>query len=54
MKKIYIIILFFLIHLNLLANEKKPIEIIADSMEWNKQYGQAIAKGNAQAIPSSL
>ena len=44
------IILFFLLQLNLFANEKKPIEIIADSMEWNKQNGQAIAKGNAQAI----
>ena len=50
MKKIYMIILFFLLQLNLFANEKKPIEIIADSMEWNKQNGQAIAKGNAKAI----
>ena len=50
MKKNYILFLFFLLQLNLFANEKKPIEIIADSMEWNKQDGQAIAIGNAKAV----
>ena len=50
MKKISIIILLFLLNLNLYSEVSKPIEILADSMEWNKQLGQAIAKGNATAI----
>ena len=50
MKKISIILLFFLLHLNAYPEAKKPIEILADSMEWNKQLGQAIAIGNARAI----
>ena len=50
MKKIYIVILFFLLNYYLFANQKKPIEITADSMEWNKQDNQAIAVGNAKAI----
>lgn len=50
MKKISIIILLFLLHLNLYSEVSKPIEILADSMEWNKQLGQAIATGNATAI----
>ena len=50
MKKISIIFLFFLLYLNAYSGARKPIEILADSMEWNKQLGQAIAIGNARAI----
>ena len=50
MRKISIIILFFLLYLNAYPEARKPIEILADSMEWNKQLGQAIATGNAKAI----
>ena len=50
MKNISIIILFFLFYLNLNAENRNPIEIVADSMEWNKQLGQAVAIGNAKAI----
>tara|TARA_B100001248_G_C27097938_1_gene325669 strand:+ start:87 stop:545 length:459 start_codon:yes stop_codon:yes gene_type:complete len=50
MKKISIILLFFLLYLNAYPEARKPIEILADSMEWNKQLGQAIATGNAKAI----
>ena len=50
MKKICLILLFFLLYLNAYPEARKPIEILADSMEWNKQLGQAIAKGNAKAI----
>tara|TARA_B100001248_G_scaffold189734_1_gene145063 strand:- start:109 stop:567 length:459 start_codon:yes stop_codon:yes gene_type:complete len=50
MKKISIVFLFFLLSLNSYPEARKPIEILADSMEWNKQLGQAIATGNAKAI----
>ena len=50
MKKISIIILLFLLYLNAYPEARKPIEILADSMQWNKQLGQAIATGNAKAI----
>ena len=50
MIKIIIVSLFFLLHLNAYTETRKPIEILADSMEWNKQLGQAIAIGNAKAI----
>ncbi len=50
MKKISIILLFFLLHPSAYPETRKPIELIADSMEWNKQLGQAIAIGNAKAI----
>ena len=50
MKKISIVLLFFLLCLKSYAEPRKPIEILADSMEWNKQLGQAIATGNAKAI----
>ena len=50
MKKIIIIVLFFLLHLYLHPEVRNPIEISADSMEWNKQIGKAIATGNAKAI----
>ena len=50
MKKISIIILLFLLYLKAYPEDRKPIEILADSMEWNKQLGQAIAIGNARAI----
>ena len=50
MKKISLILLFFLLYLNAYPEPRKPIEILADSMEWNKQLGQAIAIGNAKAI----
>ena len=50
MKKISIVYLFFLLHLNAYPDTGRPIEILADSMEWNKQLGQAIATGNAKAI----
>ena len=49
MKKTSIILLFFLFYLNAHAEPRKPIEILADSMEWNKQLGQAVATGNAKA-----
>ena len=50
MRKISIILLFFLLYLNAYPEAKKPIEILADSMEWNKKLGQAIATGNAKAV----
>ncbi len=50
MKKTSIVFLLFLLYLNAYSGAKKPIEILADSMEWNKQLGQAIAIGNARAI----
>ena len=50
MKKISIVLLFFLLHLNIYPEARKPIEILADSMEWNKQLNQAVAIGNARAI----
>ena len=50
MKKINIIVLLVLFNLNLYSEVRQPIEILADSMEWNKQLGQAIATGNAKAI----
>ena len=50
MKKISIVLLFLFLYLNAYSEARKPIEIIADSMHWNKQLGQAIATGNAKAI----
>ena len=50
MKKISIVLLFLFLYLNAYSEARKPIEIIADSMQWNKQLGQAIATGNAKAI----
>ncbi len=50
MKKISIVFLFLFLYLNAYSESKKPIEILADSMQWNKQQGQAIATGNAKAI----
>ena len=50
MKKISIVLLFLFLYLNAHSEAKKPIEILADSMQWNKQLGQAIATGNAKAI----
>ena len=50
MKKISIVLLFLFLYLNAYSEAKKPIEILADSMQWNKQLGQAIATGNAKAI----
>ena len=50
MKKISIVLLFLFLYLNAYSQARKPIEIIADSMQWNKQLGQAIATGNARAI----
>ena len=50
MKIFNIIIFSFLLTKTLYCEDKKPIEILADTMEWNKQLGQAIAIGNAKAI----
>ena len=50
MKKISIVLLILFLYLNAYSEARKPIEIIADSMQWNKQLGQAIATGNAKAI----
>ena len=50
MKKFSIILLFFLLYLNAYPEARKPIEILADSMEWNKKLGQAVAIGNAIAV----
>ena len=50
MKKISIILLLFILHVCVYSEDRKPIEILADSMEWNKQLGQAIAIGNAKAV----
>ena len=50
MKFLNIITLLFLLIKTLYCEDKKPIEILADTMEWNKQLGQAIAIGNAKAI----
>ena len=50
MKILKIVILSFLLTNNLYCEDKKPIEILADTMEWDKQLGQAIAIGNASAI----
>ena len=50
MKIFNIIIFSFLLTKTLYCEDKKPIEILADTMEWNKQLGQAIAIWNAKAI----
>lgn len=50
MKTAIVLILFFSILIKLYADNKNSVEITAESMEWNKQLGQAIAKGNARAI----
>ena len=50
MKKFSIILLFFLLYLNAYPEARKPVEILADSMEWNKKLGQAVAIGNAKAV----
>ena len=50
MRKVSIILLFFLLYLNAYPEARKPIEILADSMVWNKKLGQAIATGNAKAV----
>ena len=50
MKIFNIIIFSFLLTKTLYCADKKPIEILADTMEWNKQLGQAIAIGNAKAV----
>ena len=50
MKKISIVLLFLFLYLNAYSEARKPIEILADSMQWNKQLGLAIATGNAKAI----
>ena len=50
MKKFSIILLFFLLYLNAYSEARKPVEILADSMEWNKKLGQAVAIGNAKAV----
>ena len=50
MKKISIVLLFLFLHLKAYPEARKPIEILADIMQWNKQLGQAIATGNAKAI----
>ena len=50
MKIFNIIIFSFILTKTLYCEDKKPIEIVADTMEWNKQLGQAIAIGNAKAI----
>ena len=50
MKKISIVLLFLFLYLNAYSEARKPIEILADSMQWDKQLGQAIATGNAKAI----
>ena len=50
MKKISIVLLILFLYLNAYSEARKPIEILADSMQWNKQLGQAIATGNAKAI----
>ncbi len=50
MKKISIVLLFLFLHLKAYPEARKPIEILADTMQWNKQLGQAIATGNAKAI----
>ena len=54
MKIFHVLILPFLLSKTLYCEDKKPIEILADTMEWNKQLGQAIAIGNAQAIQGEL
>ena len=50
MKTFNIIIFSFLLTKTLYCEDKKPIEILADTMEWNNQLGQAVAIGNAKAI----
>ena len=50
MKIFNIIIFSFLLTKTLYCEDKKPIEILADTMEWNNQLGQAVAIGNAKAI----
>ena len=50
MKIISIIFLTLLLCKVLNSNENESIEITAETMEWNKQEGKAIAIGNAKAI----
>ena len=53
MKFIFIFSLFLLIKISN-AEDKGPIEIIAETMEWNKEEGKALAIGNAQAIQGNI
>jgi lipopolysaccharide export system protein LptA len=50
MKTLYVILLILLFSKAISSNENESIEIIAETMEWNKQEGKAIAIGNAQAV----
>ena len=47
---IRLILLIFLFVKISYSEDYKSIEITAETMEWNKQKGQAIAKGNAKAV----
>lgn len=49
--KTFSLLLFIFLNINtLFSEEHKAVEIVAETMEWNKQKGQAIATGNAKAI----
>ena len=48
-KNFKIILILFFISLNSLANDVKPVDIIADEMQWNDDQKIAYAIGNAIA-----
>ena len=50
MKKILLLLIYFSFYQFLFSENKNPIEITADAMEWDKEQGKAIAIGNAKAI----
>ncbi len=52
MKKIIILACYIILISISLAKTKEQIEITADTMEWDKEKGEAIAIGNAKAIKS--
>ena len=49
MKNLILITILFLFTKIIYSENQESIEIIAETMEWNKENGQAIATGNAKA-----
>mgnify|MGYP001284049999 CR=1 FL=1 len=50
MKKIILFIIYFFIFIEIInAEESMPVDVIANSMEWDDEKRTAYAKGNAEA-----
>ena len=50
MKKIILLIIYFFISIEIInAEESVPVDVIADSMQWDDEERIAYAKGNAEA-----